>query len=755
MSRIGALLLALAVCHNAPALEGAAYFTPGCGGSVTLYSVDLEDGHSQVLLTTGDFGGRGISFSDLSPDGTQLALGVKGGGGTPPSIWIANNDGTGLQKLADCPYKNNWAYTQLDGIAFTDAGIYWIPNDRDTSHDAHDVYLTDPVSGATSMAFSLDDAFDQSDMVALKCSNDGRRQIMWTSHDTVMNDAGHATRGPLVSLDASGTVTGTRWFNDYEMSAHGYGISPSGDYIYLIPFTAQTAGGCDWNGYHGSVVVRRWSDGQVQKCIQRTVPEYLGGNFGPSAGYNMAMCRNSEDHFIIGNGHPTYGCNGWWFVVNWRTEERYRIDPDTTVFPYSTQDIKNDSLFWCGSCFNMNTWWYGPLPSNSVPRIAATPRSLTFTANGGSVVPQTVAVSNSGVGTLTAVDASVSTGAQSWLAVAVSGSGNDQTVTASVAPGTLASGAYQGTVTISGGGASNTVGVTVTLNVGASINAPSGLAAFEAADSMVTVTWTDNSDNETGFEVEQAPDSTGPWTTITTTAANDTDHTQQYTALGNTYWYRVRAVDASEQSGYSNLASVYLPEPPRVVITWPSVGDTFVSGQVDTLRWSVYGGVTLCDLVYSLDEGESWVRPIMGGVLAGPDNTAFYALTVPDVTSTTDALIRVWPYNEGFSASGSQVGPLVVVPEGSPVRRTAVRAEPTTTGLLSGACLALNGTAEVTCALAEGDRATVRIYGLNGTLVTELPVPQRAGLHHLAWDGRDAGGRTAGNALYVVRLELH
>ncbi len=717
------------------ALDGTAYFISGCGGAYSVYRVEIGNGHASGLLRSSDLGGHGASQVDLSPDGTRIAIGVSGGGATPPSIWIANSDGTGLRKLTDCPYKNGWSYSGQDGFQFTDAGIYWNPNDRDTSHDAHDVYLSDPETGATSLAYHVDEALPQSDMVALKCSNDGLRHIVWTPHDTVMNDADHATRGPLISLNGSGTVTGTRWFHQYEMAAHGYGISPSGEYIYLVPFASATAAGCTWNGYHGSVVIRRWSDGQVETCILRTVPEYLGGSFDPTNGFNMAMCRNSDDHFVVGNGHPTYGCNGWWFVINWRTGERHRIVPDTTVFPYSTQDIKNDSLFWCGSCLRLATWWHGQLPSNTSPVIAATPRSLNFTADGGALAPQTVSVTNGGAGTLTAVQASVSAGTQGWLSAAMSGSGDSQTLTVSATPGALASGAYQGMVTLSGGGATNTVSVSVTLNVGTAVNAPGNTDAYVAGDSAVTVTWTDNSDNETGFEVEQATDSAGPWTTIAAVSANATSHTEHYTLLGVSYCYRVRAVTASGQSGYSNLASVFLPVPRRVVITSPAVGDTLTSGEAYTIRWNVYGGLELCDLVYSLDGGETWVRPILGGILAGPDHTAFYTWTVPSVQAPVIGVaIRVWPYNEGFTATGMETAPLTIIPSSSSAPLSRSRVESFSTGLGRGPRVLSAGSTGFVCTTAPGDHVSLHVYGLDGSLAARLAVPKDPGTHVIAWN---------------------
>jgi subtilisin len=85
--------------------------------------------------------------------------------------------------------------------------------------------------------------------------------------------------------------------------------------------------------------------------------------------------------------------------------------------------------------------------------------------------------------------------------------------------------------------------------------APSNLKAV-AGKTNVKLTWTDNSSNETGFEVESC---TGAGCTnfarITTVSANTTSYTKTGLARKTTYSYRVRAVNASGQSGYSNTVT--------------------------------------------------------------------------------------------------------------------------------------------------------------------------------------------------------
>jgi hypothetical protein len=83
--------------------------------------------------------------------------------------------------------------------------------------------------------------------------------------------------------------------------------------------------------------------------------------------------------------------------------------------------------------------------------------------------------------------------------------------------------------------------------------APSNLAASPSSSSQVNLTWSDNSGNETGFKVERAPATGGPWTQIGTTAA--ASYADGGLAASTTYYYRVRAWGISGDSAYSNTAA--------------------------------------------------------------------------------------------------------------------------------------------------------------------------------------------------------
>ena len=87
-------------------------------------------------------------------------------------------------------------------------------------------------------------------------------------------------------------------------------------------------------------------------------------------------------------------------------------------------------------------------------------------------------------------------------------------------------------------------------------NAPTGLAATVVAATQVNLSWTDNSTNETGFEVKRATDSAFTQNVVWIGNIQGTTYTNTGLNPSTTYYYKVRAEGAAGKSAYSSAVNV-------------------------------------------------------------------------------------------------------------------------------------------------------------------------------------------------------
>jgi fibronectin type 3 domain-containing protein len=95
--------------------------------------------------------------------------------------------------------------------------------------------------------------------------------------------------------------------------------------------------------------------------------------------------------------------------------------------------------------------------------------------------------------------------------------------------------------------------------------APTGLGATPASGSSITLTWTNNATNQTGFLLDRATDSLFTQNLITQTLGGSvSSFTDSVTGLvpGGTYYYRIRANNTAGSSANSNVASATIPQSP-------------------------------------------------------------------------------------------------------------------------------------------------------------------------------------------------
>ncbi len=115
--------------------------------------------------------------------------------------------------------------------------------------------------------------------------------------------------------------------------------------------------------------------------------------------------------------------------------------------------------------------------------------------------------------------------------------------------------------------------------------APTNMVATLQAGPQIRLTWTDNATNETNFALERQVG--GVWTALATLGANVVTYTDTTVTAGNTYTYRVKAVNGAGSSAYATSSPVTLPAAPAAPATFTATAAR-ANGNNDrvTLIWT-------------------------------------------------------------------------------------------------------------------------------------------------------------------------
>ncbi|MGB8194872.1 MAG: PA14 domain-containing protein [Chitinophagaceae bacterium] len=90
---------------------------------------------------------------------------------------------------------------------------------------------------------------------------------------------------------------------------------------------------------------------------------------------------------------------------------------------------------------------------------------------------------------------------------------------------------------------------------GTAPTAPSGLAAVAGGFDRINLSWVDNSNNESGFEVVRSTSLAGTYVNIGTTGVGVTSFIDSGRNASTPYWYKVRAIGATGESAFSATAT--------------------------------------------------------------------------------------------------------------------------------------------------------------------------------------------------------
>ena len=120
-----------------------------------------------------------------------------------------------------------------------------------------------------------------------------------------------------------------------------------------------------------------------------------------------------------------------------------------------------------------------------------------------------------------------------------------------------------------------------TISVAKVFLAPSDFSVSVTGNSQLKLSWKDNSNYETGFEIEQSTDRI-IFTKVSTVTSNTTTAALTIDNSANIYYYRLRAITASKYSSYSTIFQSRLPFAAMKLVE----GGTFTMGSsgADTLH---------------------------------------------------------------------------------------------------------------------------------------------------------------------------
>jgi len=124
----------------------------------------------------------------------------------------------------------------------------------------------------------------------------------------------------------------------------------------------------------------------------------------------------------------------------------------------------------------------------------------------------------------------------------------------------------------------------VASNMPAPPAAPTNPAAAIQTARSIRISWTDNSNNETGFTIQRSVNG-GAFTLLVVTAANATSFTDVSVSTGNTYAYRIASTNGAGSSAFAGPVSVLLAAPAAPTrVAAAAARATIISDRV-TLTW--------------------------------------------------------------------------------------------------------------------------------------------------------------------------